>query len=116
MQHVASIEEIGFDLSGRTQNGTDQDKACLHRMSLEAEATKIWHDLVHGPSDAGKVGDQVERPFQPRVVGVGLIRSERFVGVIVNLEKVAFRSFRKGALSGGVRCGGAASGACRASR
>jgi hypothetical protein len=59
MPHLASIEEIGFDLSGLMQNGTDQNKARLlaieHCMSLEAEATNTGRDLVHGPTNVGKV-------------------------------------------------------------
>jgi hypothetical protein len=70
-------------------------------MSLKAEATKTGRDLVHGPPNAGKAGDQVERPLQARVVGVGLIGSEGFLGVIVNLDKVTFRPFRKVELSQG---------------
>ena len=35
----------------------------------------------------------------PRVVGLGLIGSESFLGVIVNLDKVAFRPFRQAELS-----------------
>jgi hypothetical protein len=68
-------------------------------MSREAEAAKTGRDPVHGPTDAGKAGDQVERPLQPRVVGVDLIRSESFFGVVINLDKVAFRPFRKAELS-----------------
>jgi hypothetical protein len=43
-----------------------QNKARLlgkeHRMSLEVDATKTGRDLVHGPTDAGKACEQVERP------------------------------------------------------
>ena len=102
IQHLGFIEEIGLDLSGLVQNGADQDEVRLlgieQCMCREAEATETGRDLVHGPTDAGKVGDQVERPLQPSVVGVGLIGSERFLSVIVNLDKVAFRSFRKAEL------------------
>jgi hypothetical protein len=80
---LASIEKIGLGLSGLMQNGADQDKARLlgvkHRMSLKAEATKTGRDLVHGPPDAGKAGEQVECALRPCVIGVGLIGSESFV-------------------------------------
>jgi hypothetical protein len=77
------------------QNGADKDNARLlgvkHGVRLKEEATNTGRDLVHGPPDAGKGGKQVERALQPCVLGVGLIGAEGFLGVIVNLDKVAFR-------------------------
>lgn len=90
-----SIEKIPLDLSRLVQNGAGQDKARLlgvkHGVRLKEEATKTGGDLVHGPPDARKAGKQVERALQPCVVGVGLIGAEGFLGVLVNLDKVAFR-------------------------
>ena len=43
--------------------------------------------------------EQDERPLQPSVVDVGLIRAKRFLGVIVNLDEVVSRPFRKAELS-----------------
>jgi hypothetical protein len=44
------------------QNGSNQNKARLfwvkHRMSLETEATKAGHDLVHGLPDAGNAASR----------------------------------------------------------
>ncbi len=70
-------------------------------MSLKAEATEAGSDVNHGPPDAGEAGHEVERVLQPGVVGVGLIGSESSLGVVVNLDKVSFRPFRKSELSHG---------------
>jgi hypothetical protein len=93
-----SIEQIGPDLPGLVQNGPDQDKAgflCVeHRMRLKAEATKTERDLIDSPPNAGEVGDQVERALKP-----GLLGSECLLGVIINLDKITFRPFRKAEVS-----------------
>jgi hypothetical protein len=87
---LTSIEKIPLDLSRLVQNGTNQDKARLlgvkHGMCLKEETTKTGRDLLHGPPDSGKAGEQVELALQPCVVGVRLIGSECFLSVIVNLD------------------------------
>ena len=91
------------DIAGLMQNGADQDKACLfsviHRVRLKAKATKTMRDFAVGPAYTGNAGKRVECALQPGVIGLGLISTESFLGVIVNLDKVAFRPFRKAELT-----------------
>jgi hypothetical protein len=42
--------------------------------------------------DAVEAGEKVEGAFKPGVVGFGLVGPECLFGVIVNLDKVVFRS------------------------
>lgn len=72
-------------------------------MGLKPEAAIAGRDFGYGAADTGKARQQVERALQPGVLGLCLIGSKSFLGIAVNLDKVAFRPRRKAELSRGGR-------------
>jgi hypothetical protein len=89
------------------QNRADQDVtgflAVEHDMGLKREAADARDDFVRRAPGAGEGREEVECPFQPGMVGLGMVCAEILGGALVDFDEVLDSTFRQAEIRHGGR-------------
>lgn len=60
-----------------------------HDMRLEPKPPVPGRDIAHAGTDPRKIRQQIERALKARVIGVGLVRTEGAVRIVVDIKQIS---------------------------